>query len=314
MDNLTHTLVGVAVAHSGFRRRYGPGVTLALAIASNLPDLDVLWGLVHDGPNFAYRRMLTHAVIGVPILAALGAAVHRRFFPQIEYRVWFFLYLLGAGLHVIFDLVNSFGVVLLYPFSRHRFELAWIFIIDLALWFFLLVPLVLSRWRSKWTSLEDLSKVAIRCVLIYIAACALLHQRSEQILRRLANEQNMTTTFMYVFPEALGPQRFRGVVREGSTWRVFKIDSVRGRAELVKSLETHDQDPDVKRILQTSEGRLLSWFAKAPVWERVGQDGTAESVWKVYDLRFESTVIKRENPFAFGFEMSGDHIRYLGRR
>jgi inner membrane protein len=313
MDNLTHTLIGVAVANSGLRRKFGRGTVIALAIASNIPDIDVFWGFVHHGPSFAYRRMLTHGVLGIPALAALCAMVHRRFFPHVSFRNWFLLYLLGAVLHVGFDLANSYGVVVLYPFSRHRFELAWLFIIDLALWFFLIAPLVVSRVRSPWTSFGDLSRVAVRCVMVYVAACALLHFRSEMAMNGFAVEAGMKPTFSYVFPEALGPQRFRGVLREGDTWRIYRIDSIPGTLVDFAQVKTQDGDPDVKKILETKEGRWIAWFAKAPVWKPVEGAPEGGRRWSVRDLRFGSTVINRGNPFVYGFDVVGDSVTFLGR-
>ena len=46
MDNLTHTLAGVAMARAGLADRWGRGTTLVMAIASNLPDVDIAAALV----------------------------------------------------------------------------------------------------------------------------------------------------------------------------------------------------------------------------------------------------------------------------
>lgn len=313
MDNLTHSLIGAAVANAGFKQKLGRGTTWALVIASNLPDLDVFWGFVNPAPSFAYRRMLTHGVLGVPLLCVAGAALHRRFFPNLTFRNTLLLYLLGGVLHVLFDLANSFGVVVLYPFSRHRFEFSWLFIIDLALWFFLLSPLLLSFVKSKWTALHDLSRVAVRCVLIYVAACAALHFRSARVLAHYADDANVHPSFSYVFPEAFGPQRFRGVIREGNVYTVFQIDSLRGRLAEFGRVETHDGSPDVEKILRTNDGRVFNWFAKAPVWTPVPGGPAGGQRWGVQDLRFGSTVLGRGNPFVFGFDVIGEDVRYLGR-
>ena len=121
MDNLTHTCLGLVMAKSGLSEKFGRGTTLVLVVASNLPDIDVaasLWG----GQGFLARRMITHSVFGVPILAAAAALLFRRIYPHFSWKALFGLCLLGLGVHVFFDLVNSYGVVLLYPLSRTRFE------------------------------------------------------------------------------------------------------------------------------------------------------------------------------------------------
>jgi inner membrane protein len=313
MDNLTHSLIGAAVANAGLKQKLGRGTTWALIISSNIPDIDVFWGFVDPAPSFAYRRMLTHGILGVPLLCLAGAALHRRFFPNLTFKTCFLLYLLGTVLHVLFDLANSFGVVVLYPFSRHRFELSWLFIIDFALWFLLLSPLVLSLFKSRWTGLRDLSRVAAKCVLIYVLVCAALHLRSERSLRRYTEDAGIKPSFSYVFPEALGPQRFRGVIREGDRYRIFQINSITGELAEFGHVDTHDGDADVKRIVETKEGKILEWFAKAPVWTPVPGGPAGGQRWGAQDLRFGSTVIHRGNPFVFGFDVVGNDVRYLGR-
>src|SRR5262245_31612429 len=61
MDNLTHTLYGLALANTGLRRT-APHATLTLIIASNLPDVDSLslfWGQIH---YLKYHRGVTHSL------------------------------------------------------------------------------------------------------------------------------------------------------------------------------------------------------------------------------------------------------------
>jgi len=133
MDNLTHTLLGVGLANAGLKNRFGKGTLLFMAVASNLPDLDVFWAKFMGGPSFLHRRMLTHSVLGIPLLALAAAFLFHLKYKHISVRHFFGMGLLAIGVHVFYDLANSYGVVLLYPFSKMRFELAWVFIIDLVL-------------------------------------------------------------------------------------------------------------------------------------------------------------------------------------
>ena len=69
MDNICHTLVGVALGEAGLKRttRFG---TAALVIASNLPDVDGL-GFATNTPSVSFRRGGTHG-IGAQILLPIG--------------------------------------------------------------------------------------------------------------------------------------------------------------------------------------------------------------------------------------------------
>lgn len=74
MDNITHTLVGFALAESGLRRTTRLG-TATLVLAANLPDLDglsYLFGSATDGLSF--RRGWTHGVLAMVLLPLLLTA------------------------------------------------------------------------------------------------------------------------------------------------------------------------------------------------------------------------------------------------
>src|SRR5258706_9146147 len=69
MDNLTHTLVGLALADSGLKRRSRLG-TAALLIGANLPDIDALVYFFGKGgaAGLAFRRGWTHGVLAMALL------------------------------------------------------------------------------------------------------------------------------------------------------------------------------------------------------------------------------------------------------
>jgi inner membrane protein len=295
MDNLTHTLVGLAMGEAGLRRKLGRGTTLILAVASNLPDLDAIWALFSRGEALLFRRMFTHSIFGIPIIAAVAAFLFHLLYKHISWRAFFGLCLLGMGVHVFFDLINSYGVVLLYPLSLKRFELAWVFIIDLILWGILVFPFLISTLWKHW--LEKLARISLILTFTYVALCCLGRFQAATILHQIVVKEGLTPNFLYVFPEALGPHRFRGVIREGDEYQMYIIYLLSGRYELKERFHTEENASEVQAIRLRKEVRRLEWFFKAPVWRRV-----SENVFEVFDLRFKSIVLPwRKAPFAFRF-------------
>ena len=69
MENLTHTLFGLALAKAGLENAT-PLATTTLVISSNLPDIDFLMGLDDTVSSLKYHRGITHSFVGVTILAA----------------------------------------------------------------------------------------------------------------------------------------------------------------------------------------------------------------------------------------------------
>ena len=73
MDNLCHTLVGLAMGEAGLKNktRYG---NAALVIAANVPDIDVLVFLTNT-PSVEFRRGWTHGIVAQLLLPVLTTAV-----------------------------------------------------------------------------------------------------------------------------------------------------------------------------------------------------------------------------------------------
>jgi hypothetical protein len=226
------------------------------------------------------------------------ALVMRRACPRASLGARFGLALLGAGLHVFMDLLNSYGVELFYPISSARFELAWTFIIDLAVWAILLAPLLLSATPAKrlGASLYRASAVALA---LYIGLCGLAHARAEALLARSLRDE-APADFTCVFPEALGPHRFRGVARNGSLYRVWLVHVLGGGVEPVATVTTDADLPEVQKVRARPEAQRIERFFKAPVWRLVPERGVAE----VTDLRFSSTVLgDRHGTFKYEFPL-----------
>jgi len=296
LDNLAHTLIGIGVARSGLSRRFGRGTTATLAVASNLPDLDALWAFWDPWDRFMLRRTHTHALITLPLLAALLAVVLQRRYREQPWGVLFGLSALGIALHLLFDLVNSFGVVLLWPFSPARFELACVFIIDLAIWGFMLAPIVASRFLKSDDRRLLAYRVAVVVLGIYVGLCQAAHFRAESQVRSELARQQLQPRELRVFPEPFGPRRFRVAARIGDAWNVYLCSLPSGTPELRESLPTHAEAPRVAGIRATPRGQALERFMAAPVWT-LHPDGRVD----VYDLRFTSLVVPRNRTFWVEF-------------
>lgn len=321
MDNVTHTLIGVAMARAGLAQRFGRGTTLVLAGASNLPDLDGLWTMAGFGDSHFTRRMLTHSLPGLLLLGAVAATGFRWLYRNQSWRALFGLCLLGMIVHVFFDLINSYGVVVLYPFDRTRFELAWVFIIDLVLLGLLMAPLGLGPLLKRHLNPVRLWQASLVAIALYIAACGAARWHAERVLDETVREQGLVPEFSYVFPEALGPHRFRGVIREpGGAYQVYLIHVLSREAVLRAEFQTDEEHPAVRQARATEKGGKVEWFFMAPVWEIMNgvpantkfPEAGHGHVCTVYDLRFYSIIANRRVPFRYGFQVHDGEVEPLG--
>jgi len=80
MEPITHFMTGACLARSGFNRK-AAYATLAMTMAAEAPDLDVLWSANGPVAGLQHHRGITHTLIGLPVdgLIVLGVVwlVHR---------------------------------------------------------------------------------------------------------------------------------------------------------------------------------------------------------------------------------------------
>src|SRR5271157_2725302 len=153
MDNITHTLTGLALSQAGLNRKTR-FATLALMVGANLPDLDLLWSSGGDGANYLkYHRGITHSLLGVTVLGAALAGflcyLGQRF-PRAKPKangppldaLWLFgVCWIATGSHLLMDFTNAYGVRLFLPFSDRWYALDIMPIVDLLLLLVLILGL-----------------------------------------------------------------------------------------------------------------------------------------------------------------------------
>jgi inner membrane protein len=170
-----------------------------LIVAANLPDVDAL-GLLF-GENLAWRRGWTHGPIAMLVLPPLlvGAMVlfdnwqlRRGTRPAKRLPVhvgWLFaLAYIGWASHPLLDLMNTYGVRLLMPFSERWFYGDTLFIIDVWLWTMLAIGSWLSgrRWKKGSEHPGRPALVSLALATVYTAAMGASSLAAERLTREAA--------------------------------------------------------------------------------------------------------------------------------
>ena len=149
MDNLTHTLFGLTLARTPLGRA-GRGMTTALVLASNAPDIDFVMTARGTVSYLRWHRGPTHGLLGVLALGVIVAVLVRAGQRLVDRRVRRppggahddreapFGMLLAASLigivcHILMDFPTSYGTRLLSPFDWHWFAVDLIPIVDVYL-------------------------------------------------------------------------------------------------------------------------------------------------------------------------------------
>lgn len=170
MDNLCHSLVGMALSRAGLNRRTAMA-TSTLVIANNLPDVDVAV-FATSTLAMSFRRGWTHGVLAqaiLPLVLTAGVVLYDRFVrktPDDPVRPAQILLLsyLGVLLHVFMDFTNSYGVRLLMPFSERWFYGDALYIVDP--WLYLMLGV--GWWRSRTS--PRAARLGVAAAAIYVFA------------------------------------------------------------------------------------------------------------------------------------------------
>jgi inner membrane protein len=160
MDNLAHSLVGLAAAKAGLEK-LSPSATAVCILAANAPDLDVLSGLFGDRwTTLHYHRGITHSIVGTLALALIIPSVfwladlliaRVRARPRRVRALGLLLAsLMASGTHPLMDWTNNYGVRLLLPWSGRWFYGDLVFIVDPFLWLLFGAAAFLLTSESKW--------------------------------------------------------------------------------------------------------------------------------------------------------------------
>lgn len=146
MDNLTHSLVGLAAAKAGLGR-LSPHATFVCVAAANLPDADNVARL--RGPAFylEHHRGITHSIVGALALAVAFALLFyaggrlwerlRGREPRASLKGLLACSLLLTASHPLLDWTNNYGVRPLLPWDGRWFYGDLLFIVDPWVWLLL---------------------------------------------------------------------------------------------------------------------------------------------------------------------------------
>ncbi len=273
MDNLTHSMAGWVLGQAGLKTATRKGLA-ALILGANMPDIDVFFGNAPWDP-LAIHRGFTHGLVGgvvvmPPILAGLLWLLDRwelshgkQFKSGLPMRFGWLVLLCyrGAATHPLLDLLTTYSVQLLSPFSNLWFHADGLFIIDVWLWLLLAVGIGVSKRREQhgkeW---RKLPQAVIVIVLAYIGLNLFVTNRAEAAVHDWAKGRQVASTFASPPPVAFWRRDL--VWREDGCYRRSAYDPLAGGFGVVSECQpTNMGDPLVRKAIRRDPRlrKFLKW-------------------------------------------------------
>jgi inner membrane protein len=297
MDNLTHSLAGVALSRAGLNK-LTPHATWVLVLAVNAPDIDAVSALGGPLNYLNWHRDFTHSVFFLPLLALLPVLFVRLILRKpLPWKGAYLAALVGVVSHPLLDATNIYGVPLLLPLSPAWFRLDITNVVDIWIWAALLLatiaPLLSRLVAGEIGAARGTGRgwgiFALAFLLLYNGGRSLLHARAVAILdARLYRGSEPLRVF--AGPGPWNPLEWKGVVEtaEGHSFHrlhlLEEFDPSRG-----VYLPHPEERPAIEAARANEVFRDFLAFSQWPAW-RVTPISDPENGSRVEarDLRFST--------------------------
>jgi inner membrane protein len=308
MDPVTHFMTGAVLSRTGFNRK-AAYTTLAMTLAAEAPDLDVLWSFKGPVAALEHHRGWTHTLVGIPIEAAIVTGViwlGHRLFARRHSRPsnaapirWGLLYLFSCVAllsHILLDWTNNYGVRPFAPFDPHWYAGSIIFIIEPAIFLLLLAALVApalfglvgsevgarrSRYRGRGWAVSAL----VGIVLFW--GWRLIERAKAIELTREATEERILRITADPYP--VNPFRWQTLVETPLTYRIATVDTLSGQVTSNSGADVFHKPPTTLATLVAKRswlGQIYLDWSQFPIVNDMGTTPDGETTVLFRDLRF----------------------------
>ncbi len=297
------------MGRAGFNRKTALA-TLALTLAAEAPDLDVLSRFGGPAFGFAHHRGFTHSFLGVPIDAAVVVGFVYLIWrlrgrklkdPNLPPR-WglLFLYACLAGLsHILLDFTNNYGVRPFWPFSERWYSWDIVFIFEPIMFVLLLLGLIVPSLfslidreigaRPRGPRGRVAASIALAAVVLMWGLRDFEHRRAVNALAARTYE-GVEPLRVSAYPALTDPFRWYGVVETPAFFVLAPVGSTGPEVDPEGQLKIRykpEETPVTLAAKKSYLGRVYLDWAQYPITQTETLDPPeAGYIVDFQDLRF----------------------------
>ena len=312
MEPVTHALTSIALGRAGLNR-VSRMATPLLLVSGLAADVDWATRLAGARAFLHGHRTATHSIVGTVVLIAAVAGgfwIAGKKFPKLAVNILPALLIctIGAGIHLLLDLLNGYGVKLMWPFSAKWY--AWDIADSVDAWiiFFLLAGLLLPElFRLVLEEIGSMPKkrgrqrgaiISLSLVLLFVAGRAVAHERAVALLdsREYRSQAPLSVA---AFPRPATPVIWSGVVETDNALVNVNVPLVPGTVFDPDQAEVHfkpAESPALKNAVKSPTALDFLSYARFPL-ASVEPQGDGFEV-RLRDMRFASELPGRRGIVA----------------
>ena len=236
MEFFTHALASYAMARVFFPR-VSQIATASIVLAGTAADLDTLSAQFSPAAFLQINHTWGHSLLSAGAIILISGTccllIEKRFgVTQTSSTVIFAATASAAAFHLLLDMCQSAGVVLLWPFTMRRFAADWLPPVDIWIILILLAGLILPLLFGMVTDEIGVKSKAIRgrreaaasllIVAFYISLRMLTHAEATFTLLSRSYAGNLPRATA-ALPVSQSPFRWLGTVETESAWHLLDL-------------------------------------------------------------------------------------------
>ncbi len=252
MDPITHGVIGAAVAKiTGNEISIYDAATVSMVIGSIFPDVDIVFQKWGDYAYLKNHRGLTHSFLGLIASAGFISVVLSIIYRTSSIYELFLWSLLGGVAHSGFDLLNSYGAKLLWPFCNKKFSLGILNSFD-PLFLTALVGYIISPpWFSVFSVMLFISYIFLRVLMKHLVSND-IHKSFSGKCEKLS-----------LLPSVTGLFRWHFILEESGRNVVGEKNILKQKIKIFKELDKIEEEV-LRKVNFSYVGKFFSEFTPVP--------------------------------------------------